>query len=268
MKGYTKKEREKIKAERLNQEIITNQGYIAKCIYYKQARDIIVEFQDKYKAKVHTSWQMFQQGKILNPYHPKRHGEIKGNKYPCMVKGVFVKEYVLWENMITRCYDEKEKLKSRNYSYQDASCCDEWLLYENFYEWLHSQPNFDRWLNGNFTLDKDILIKGNKVYSPETCCLVPECINKLFIKNFGKRGLYPIGVVYHKASDSYVAQGHNNLNKQEHLGCYSTPEKAFEAYKKHKEKIIKNMAVEEYNNGNITKECYEAMLNYVVEIDD
>lgn len=266
MKGYTKEERNKIKSERLNQQTTTNQGYTVKCICYNMARDIIVEFQDKYKAKVHTSWQKFQDGGILNPYHPKQHGGIKGDKYPSMINGVFVKEYTLWENMIRRCVDIKEKEKYP--TYKDVTCCDEWLLYENFYDWLHKQPNFDKWLNDKFTLDKDILIKGNKIYSPETCCLVPENVNKLFIKHGNARGKYPIGVVYHKASNSFVAQAHDGAGKQVHLGCYDTPEQAFLAYKKYKENIIKQVAREEYSKGNITKQCYNAMMSYEVEITD
>lgn len=269
MKGYTKEERDEIKKIRLNQEVVTNQGYVAKCINYNNAHDIIIEFQDKYKARVHTSWQMFQQGKTLNPYHPKRHGEIKGNKYPSVINGFFVKEYILWENMIIRCCDKKEKEKSKNHSYQNVICCDEWLNYENFYEWLHSQSNFDKWYEGKrWAVDKDIFVKRNKIYSPENCCLVSQNVNCLFLKREAERGIYPIGVSY-KENEGFVAACNNPLtNRREELGCYSTPEKAFVAYKNYKEDIIKQVAKIEYNKGNITKECYEAMLNYMVEIND
>jgi hypothetical protein len=167
-----------------------------------------------------------------------------------------------------RCLDKKEKERDKSVTYKEVVCCEEWLLYENFYEWIHNQKNFKKWLNGKFTLDKDILVKGNKFYSPETCCLVPENVNKLFIKHGNARGEYPIGVVYHKASNSFVAQAHDGTGKQVYLGCYDTPEKAFLAYKTYKEALIKQVAKIEYENENITKECYEAMMKYEVEITD
>jgi hypothetical protein len=57
-------------------------------------------------------------------------------------------------------------------------------------------------------------------------------------------------------------------NSREYIGTYPTPEKAFYAYKQYKEKLIKQVAQIEFDNGNITKECYEAMMNYEVEITD
>lgn len=268
MKGCTKEEKGQLKQERVGIENITNQGYIAKCILYTNAHNIFVEFQDEYKAKVHTSWQMFRDRKVLNPYHPNIYGGIIGNKYPSTIGKKTIKEYFTWYNMLKRCFDQTEKERDKSISYKDITCCEKWLLYEKFYEWLHSQENFDKWLNGNFTLDKDILIKGNKIYSPKTCCLVPENVNKLFIKRGRARGKYPIGVVYHKASNSFVAQAHDGTGKQIHLGCYDSPEHAFYVYKIYKEKLIKRVAQEEYDKGNIIKRCYEAMLNYQVEITD
>lgn len=38
--------------------------------------------------------------------------------------------------------------------------------------------------------------------------------------------------------------------------------------KKHKEEIIKRVAEDEYSKGRITKICYDAMMNYEVEITD
>jgi hypothetical protein len=151
-----------------------------------------------------------------------------------------------------------------------VACCDEWFLYDNFYEWLHSQENFEKWLNNdNWAVDKDILIKGNKIYSPETCCLVPMSINSLFVKTEKTRGDYPVGVNYDKSSNKYRAQCNNLLTgKRKHLGLFKTPEEAFKAYKIYKENVIKQIAKIEYMSGNITKECYEAMMNYEVEIDD
>lgn len=170
------------------------------------------------------------------------------------------KEYSVWKDMIKRCCNEK--YKKEHPTYQDIICCEEWLLYNNFYEWLHSQENFEKWLNGRYwALDKDILIKGNKIYSPETCCLVPQNINNMFTKRNSKRGTLPIGV-------SFERNKYRAYSSDKHLGDYNTPEEAFFAYKNFKEKHIKQVAQEEYDQGNITKRCYEAMMIYIVEITD
>lgn len=231
-------------------------------------RDVVIEFQDKYKKRIHTKYNHFLSGEIKNPYYPSVYDiGIIGNKYPTKVDGKRTKECTLWYSMLKRCFDKKTK--SDNPTYQNVTCCDEWLLYENFYEWLHSQENFNKWLNGDkWDLDKDILIKGNKLYSPDTCCLVPHCVNALFIKSNENRGSYPIGVYFYKKSNKFRAQI-SNKNQINSIGYYTIPEDAFYlGYKPYKEKLIKQVAQEEYAKGNITKQCYEAMMKYEVEITD
>ena len=116
-------------------------------------------------------------------------------------------------------------------------------------------------------LDKDILSKENKIYSPETCCLVPRIVNSLFIKRTRDRGSLPIGVTKH--GERYRAKCNDPLsNVRKHVGVFDTPELAFNAYKKYKEALIKKVAQIEYDNGTITKECYDAMMRYKVEITD
>lgn len=244
---------------------LNNQGCLMKIIEYNNARSIVVEFQDKYKARVHTAYSCFTSGGVRNPYYPSVYNiGIIGNKYKIRNNNQITKEYQVWNSMLQRCYDPK--LKEKNPTYKNVTCCDEWLLYENFYNWLHSQENFEQWLNGNrWDLDKDILIKGNKVYSPEACCLVPHNINVLFTKR--NTGEFPIGVAKHK--NRFRAFCDNQfMNKRVYLGSYVTPEEAFRAYKQYKENHIKQVAQNEYNKGTITKKCYEAIMSYEVEITD
>lgn len=255
------------KSERLYQEKLNNQDNLMKIIKYNGASDIIVEFQDDYKARVNSTYGNFKSGSIKNPYYPSICGVgMVGTKYPSRTSGVQLKEYVAWTGMLDRCFSESQK--NIQPTYKDVICCDEWLLYENFYEWIHGQENFERLQNvERWALDKDIFIKGNKVYSPETCCLVPQNVNCLFLKREAERGDYPIGVRYRNYG--FIASCHNPFtNKKEELGSYSTPEIAFNVYKNYKEDLIKKVAQIEYDNGNITEKCYEAMMNYEVEIDD
>ena len=247
---------------RLGEESINYQGSAMKVVEYKNTNNIIVEFQDNYKACVHTAYQEFQSGRVRNPYYKEIYkvGMI-GNKYSAKTP-----EYKLWYSILTRCFDEK--YKDREPTYNDVTCCEEWLLFENFYEWLHSQPNFDKWLNNEgWAIDKDILIKGNKIYSPETCCLVPRSVNSLFIKRTRYRGELPIGVIQYY--NKFRARCENTLiGKRIHLGLYNTSQEAFCAYKQYKENLIKDVARIEFDHGNITEKCYDAMMNYIVEITD
>ena len=123
-------------------------------------------------------------------------------------------------------------------------------------------------MNGEYwAVDKDILFKGNKVYSPNTCCLVPKNANNLFIKSNNVKREYPIGVT--KQYKNFTSRCQNPFTgKTESLGTFDTPEKAFMVYKQYKESIIKQVAQDEFNKGNITKICYDAMMNYEVEITD
>lgn len=229
--------------------------------------NVVVEFQDKYKAKVRTKYQNFVKGSVKNPYFPSICGVgIIGEKYPVSINCKTTKEYDAWRRMIVRCFNEW--YKENRPAYKVVTCCEEWLNYENYYEWLHSQDNFDKWLNGDrWAIDKDILVKGNKMYSPEFCCLIPQNVNCLFLKREAERGKYPIGVQLKE--NGFLAKCRNPfLDKAVELGYYSTPEKAFYAYKNYKEKIIKEVAEVEYSKGSITKECYKAMMKYEVEITD
>lgn len=246
---------------------INYQGCSMKIVEYNAARDIIVEFQDSYRGLVHTQYYNFKNGQVKNPYYPSIYGiGMIGNKYPTSRGSKHLKEYSAWTKMLRRCYDDKFKLNRP--TYRDVTCCDEWLLYENFYEWLHSQKNFDKWLNGNmWAVDKDILVKGNKVYSPNACCLVSRVVNSLFVKSDERRGNLPIGVSYSKQNKAYMLSISRKL-----FDCpmmyFHTPEEAFEEYKQRKENLIKQMAQKEFDSGNITKECYNAMMSYEVEITD
>lgn len=251
----------------LGEERLNKQGCLMKIVEYNKTKDIVVEFQDRYKARVHNQYDKFIKGQIKNPYHPSVCGVgMIGNKYPVAIGYEDTKEYTVWHRMLRRCFEEKEKVK--NSTYKDVSCCDEWLLFENFYEWLHSQENFDKWYEGErWCLDKDILVKGNKIYSPETCCLVPININSMFVKNDKSRGLLPIGV--EQIKDKFRSTCSNIFNgKTEHSHLYPTINEAFLSYKNKKESLIKQVAELEYGNGNISKACYDAMMRYEVEFDD
>lgn len=265
----TKGIKEKQRAERIGLTAYNKQGCLMKLIEYKSSSNITVKFLDKYGYERSAEWKEFNSGSIVNPYFPSVCGVGIVGTYIISKNGKHDKEYVTWKHILSRCFNKKDKTK--NICYKDVTVCEEWLYYPNFYEWLHNQENFDKWANSkDWAIDKDILIKGNKIYSPETCCLVPQNVNNLFTKNNRYRGNLPIGVTSKK--NKYLAEiiygNKNNVSKTTQYS-YPTPEDAFYlGYKPYKEKRIKEIAQEEFDKGNITKNCYDAMMNYEVEITD
>lgn len=94
------------------------------------------------------------------------------NGYKSKEGNRIAKSYDAWKRMLQRCFDAK--YKEEHPTYIGVTCVDEWKDFQCFASWWYSQPNHDK----GFQLDKDLLIDGNKVYSPKTCCLLPSEINK------------------------------------------------------------------------------------------
>jgi len=176
------------------------------------------------------------------------------------VGGKRIREYDLWTSMLKRCFDEK--CKQKHPTYQGVTCSKDWLSMTKFIEDVSQMRGFG--LEG-WQLDKDILVKGNKLYSKDTCCFVPQEVNSLLIKCDNSRGEYPVGVYFHKASGKFMAQLAIN-GKVKFLGRFTAPEEAFQAYKTAKEAQIK--AVAEKWKHLLDEIVYLALLAYEVSIDD
>lgn len=181
-------------------------------------------------------------------------------KYVPFLNNNRMKARRLWNDMYTRCYNEK--LHKRFPEYIGCTICDYWLEdKERFYKWV--EENYYMIGNEQMDLDKDILCKGNKVYSPETCVFVPHTINTLLLNCRRKRGKYPVGVSFDKGKYRAAL---NVDGKTVKLGVYNTPKEAFMEYKKHKEALI--VVVADRYKGKIPDRVYEAMIHWKIEIDD
>ena len=167
--------------------------------------------------------------------------------------------YLRWHDMINRCYNEK--FHQRQPQYKNCTVCGEWLNYSNFKVWYDQNK-----ISGmELDLDKDILLKGNKEYSPATVALVPHKINTLFVNGKKNRGDLPLGVHYDNERQKYRAEM-AFMGKPIKLGRFDTVESAFARYKEYKEDFIKDMA-EQYKDE-IPDKVYQAMMNWEVEITD
>lgn len=184
---------------------------------------------------------------------------------PNKTKGGLSKEYTLWCRVSERCYDGK--LHEKYPTYEQCTVSDNFRHFLYFEEWCKAQVGFSS-KDGKgkpFALDKDILLKGSKVYSEDTCCFVPHEINSLLTSSKAKRGLYPIGVSYEKRVNKYIATSVFE-SKNKRLGYFDCAEEAFLAYKQAKELRIKEVANKWKDQ--IDPRVYEALMNYTVEITD
>ena len=147
-------------------------------------------------------------------------------------------QYQLWNSMLSRCFNEG--VKDSQPTYKDVTCCDEWLSFGNFVEWVNKEVDYKGKPEG-LQLDKDLIVKGNKVYSPDACSFVPRAVNNLLTSSGSVRGEWPVGVRPHKRSGKFVVQLGVD-GKRKHLGSFLTPEEAFAVYKLAKEAQIKAVA--------------------------
>lgn len=252
------------KDKRVGEINYNNNGEKITIIKYDNWNEVTVQFEDGYTTI--KQYQLFQRGSIKNPYTPSVYnmGYYGDGKYKDKINGKSSKLYDTWRSMIKRCYDEKEHIRYPRYV--GCEVFKNWLNFQNFGQWY--EDNFYEVENETMCLDKDILIKNNKLYSPYTCIFVPERINMLFIKSNKARGNLPIGVTKdgnkYMARCNYIDKYGNNIRKT--VGRASIPEKAFEYYKNFKENYIKQVA-DEYKDK-IPEKLYNAMYNWVVEIDD
>ena len=146
--------------------------------------------------------------------------------------------YAVWGSMLERCYSKK--FLERYPSYAGTSVCSEWLSAKAFKKWMEQQD----W--SGKCLDKDIVVPGSRLYSPDTCAFVSQATNLFVIASDASRGDYPIGVDLYKRTGQYRASCNNPfIGKQEHLGYFSTPEEAHEGWRKRKHELAQLVAATE-----------------------
>ena len=189
----------------------------------------------------------------------------KGCTYPTTFNGKMLKEYDIWKAMLLRCANT---YCIKYPTYKEVSCSENFKSYTFFYEWCNKQigfKNLDE--KGKYwQLDKDLLLKGNKLYGEDTCVFLPHKINTLITKSDARRGEYPVGVSWDIKHLNFKASCQSGDGVLKHLGSYKTPEQAFLAYKTFKESYIKQVA-EQYKDV-IDPRAYKALLEYEVNIED
>lgn len=234
-------------------------GEKATLIRYGSAKDIDVQFENGYILKS-TTYNQFKKKSLSSIYSVTFEGVgFIGNTNIHNAKGEIKHSYTTWCNMLKRsCNNEFKEIHP---TYKDVTVCKEWHSYEYFEKWYNS--NYYKIDGETMNLDKDILIKGNKLYSADTCIFAPQRINTLIVKSDGLRGDLPIGVFAN--GRKYYARWYE-YGESRHTSVVDTVLEAFELYKLNKEKHIKKVA-DEYKDR-IPQKLYDALYNYEVEITD
>lgn len=162
--------------------------------------------------------------------------------------------FVTWRSMLQRCYDFKHQRKHP--SYIGCSVCEEWLTFSNFKAWMEQQD----WEGKE--LDKDLLVCGNRIYSPETCIFIPVKVNCFMLEANSLRGEYPIGVSWHSRDKKFQARCSNPFtNKVEQLGYFDCPQKAHQAWLKRKLELAKLLA-EQQDDPRVAEALIKRYENY------
>lgn len=164
--------------------------------------------------------------------------------------------YRRWFTMLSRSYSAK--VQSDQPTYEGCSVCEEWHLFSNFKAWMEKQD----WEGKH--LDKDLLVIGNKVYSPKTCVFVSGVVNTFVIDCGSARGSLPIGVYWHKRDEKFVAQCSNPFTKKrEFLGYFVCEIEAHKTWLTRKLELAQELAATQ-SDGRVAKALVNMYTNYPI----
>ena len=233
-------------------------------IKYQDAVNVTVRFLNTgYETTVEAS--QIRTGEVRDWTLPKAFGVGVMEDVDISLRDAYPKHKQLWQNMLSRCYNNNTEYVGK---YESCSVSEYFLHFKNFRLWCDEQVGFNEKDDKGkaFALDKDVLIKGNLLYSENTCCFIPREINNLLLTSKNLRGDLPVGVQRTKTKVVRFLAALSKNGTPRYLGVYNTPEEAFLAYKQAKEAYIKDVANKWKDK--IDPRVYEALMNYQVEITD
>ena len=199
-----------------------------KIIKYENSNTVHVEF-------ISTGYITFtrsshiRSGRVKDLFSPVIYGVgfIGGVEFKSSTNDELNKNYQHWHSMMNRCYNKV--FQKENPAYKDCSVDPCWHNFQSFAKWHEdSHPND----GGSYQLDKDLLVVGNKEYSPDACVFIPQWLNVFTLDSKATRGEFPIGVSYFKRDGLFRASCRDG--KQRNLGHFSTPNEAHLAWRNYK----------------------------------
>lgn len=175
----------------------------------------LIEFCDKYKYRMCAHSDALLKGAVKNPYTPSLYGVgFMGNgpfKSVC-ISGKHSKEYRLFKNMMDRSYGED--YHERNPTYKDCSVAERWHNFQNFCEDIQYLEGYNSWVldRSTYELDKDIKVKGNKVYSKDTCMFVTRGKNNKSGNKSHPKPLTGLTYIATRLEDEYTEEFTNQAD--------------------------------------------------------
>ena len=239
------------KTERVGKEFNTPYGKII-ILEYLNANNATIQFVNDGTILTNVKFSTIKSGEIKNPNFKSKFG------VGYLGQGVYnlvnsKKAYFTWANMLARCY--KETSRHLAPTYKDVTVCEEWHNFQNFAKWFEENSI------AGYHLDKDILCKNCKIYSPETCCFVPREVNNLILNGrYSKKINSCIGV--QERNGKYKVRA-RLTGGEKYLGFFESKETAKNVYIEAREKYIKEVA--EKWKGKIADNVYQSLINYKID---
>ena len=183
-------------------------------------------------------------------------GSIKRKRERCPI-------YQDWKDMLIRC-KVGGRYQTKHPTYAGTDFCTEWKYFSKFKAWCDTQT-----IRAGYCLDKDLKIRGNKIYSPDFCTYVPMSFNLFMGTVSAKRGDYPLGVCWNEATNKFLARVATNgmprktKSAAKHLGYFTCPFEAHRAWQ------LGKIEVGEYNlRKPETRQSLDALNLAIVRIQD
>lgn len=238
----------------------TNEGCEVTVVGYENAFKVTIEFQYPSEYKKVVRAEHLKNGSIKNPYLPKVYGVgyIGEGEHSAKEGGKKTSAYAAWHGIMQRCYDPK--MQKRHPTYIGCTVHPDWHNFQVFADWFYGHEFYSL----GYEVDKDLLIEGNRVYSSNSCCVVPQDLNVLFNKSLAAKGIAPTGVNYQPNINMFQARISIN-GERVYLGVFKCPYEAEAVYKKAKQDYVKTK-IEEWR-GKVDDSVINALYRKIRQLD-
>jgi hypothetical protein len=176
------------------------------------------------------------------------------------VDGIRTPEYSTWKSIFYRSYS-KAYLENKP-TYVGCTVSPEWHCFQDFGVWTSGKIG---WGLQDWQIDKDLLIKGNKVYGPDVCVMLPRKLNMLLVNRANARGSLPIGASKGRKEGCYRGS-YKDFEGNSHSQGFNSPEEAFMFYKINKERVIQEAAA--LYRDQLDPRAYGALMAWEISIND
>lgn len=228
-------------------------GATAKIIAYKNSTDVDIEIIENKEIIKNLQYNNIKDGSVRPRYYKSVYGVgYLGESSIYDEDGRIRLSYHKWSGMLGRCYSDKNK------AYKNVSVCEEWHNYSNFKKWF--DKNYYKIHNEQMDIDKDILSENSKIYSPETCLIIPHYLNVLILDNKQSESKYGTGVS--KKGNKYISRLSKN-GVRVCIGSYNSSSEAKQSYIKAKLEYIEEVL--ELYKDKLPENVYNSLLNYKIQ---